>query len=160
MPLFIGQKSLFGNTVIISQIWDKPILPISVFGSVVLVAIIWLGQPLWPLLNRPWDPNAKMASLAEDQGNKFEERGKHRLAIQAYTKAITLKPELPTAYLSRGTAYWEIGQKELARKDYLWVYAYDHAHPSQWKEEAAKIDGFKNSDEQFKKTFLSRVGGL
>jgi tetratricopeptide (TPR) repeat protein len=162
MPLFFGQKSMFGNSVYIWEVPMQRLVPISSCAAFFIGAVLWVLSPLHPLdwLNRPWDPKAKMASIAEAEGNDLFSGGKYRLAIQAYSKALALKPERSSAHLSRGTAYWQLGQKQLARKDYLWVYNYNHAHPNEWSEKAAKIDGFKNSDEQFKKVYLSRVGGL
>jgi tetratricopeptide (TPR) repeat protein len=162
MPIFIGQKALFGNSAYVWQVPMRRLVPISSFAAFCIGAVLWVLSPMHPLdwLTLSPDPSAKMANIAEAEGNNLSFVGKYQLAIQAYSKALSLKPERSSAHLSRGTAYWQLGQKQLARKDYLWVYKYNHTHPNEWDEKAAKIDGFKNSDEQFKKVYLSRVGGL
>ena len=53
-----------------------------------------------------------------NQGIDFAESGDYRTAIDSFTKAIELDPDLAKAYLNRGTIYADLEQDEKAREDY------------------------------------------
>ena len=63
---------------------------------------------------------------------------RQELAIYAFTQAITQDPNYTDAYLARGKAYWQKGQKDLALADY---------------EEALKLDA-KNGEAYYRRAVL------
>ncbi|MFZ5828567.1 MAG: tetratricopeptide repeat protein [Planctomycetota bacterium] len=62
----------------------------------------------------------RMANAAEAarQGDNFLAKGNRHKAVEAYTRAIKLKPDLTSAYLSRAVALNELGQPEEALADF------------------------------------------
>ena len=53
-----------------------------------------------------------------DQGYKYENEGKHQLAIDNYTKSISIDPDYAIAYLFRGNSYVELENYKDAIADY------------------------------------------
>lgn len=53
-----------------------------------------------------------------DKGVAFQQSNNHRDAIEAYTKAIELRPKLPAAYSNRGVAYAILGNYQQAINDF------------------------------------------
>ncbi|HPN98667.1 MAG TPA: tetratricopeptide repeat protein [Syntrophorhabdaceae bacterium] len=53
-----------------------------------------------------------------DKGYAAATAGNHSEAIDAYTKAIDIKPDLALAYYNRGAAYYNLGQHSRAIEDY------------------------------------------
>ncbi|GAJ13974.1 unnamed protein product, partial [marine sediment metagenome] len=53
-----------------------------------------------------------------DQGNNFLDQGYYDEAIEEYTDAIELDPNLAVAYYNRGRAYKELGKKSEAIDDF------------------------------------------
>lgn len=53
-----------------------------------------------------------------DQGNRYELNGDYRAALNAYSKAIYLRPDYARAYFKRGEVFDKLGQHEQAFADY------------------------------------------
>lgn len=64
------------------------------------------------------DEASRKAKEYYSNGQEFSKKRKWYKAIQAFTRAIELKPDYATAYHNRGYAYLQEGGKELAIADY------------------------------------------
>jgi tetratricopeptide (TPR) repeat protein len=53
-----------------------------------------------------------------NRGNDYNKLGQYQSAIDAFSEAIRLQPDLTTAYYNRGIAYSNHGQPQLAIEDY------------------------------------------
>ena len=65
---------------------------------------------------RQLQPSSYKASLFE--GRYAHQRGRHKLALDAYTRTLDLRPRTLSALLNRGDLYLLINKPELALKDY------------------------------------------
>ncbi len=53
-----------------------------------------------------------------NRGNAYDDLGQYQRAIQDYTRAIQLDPDLAQAYYNRGIVYYNLGEYQRAIQDY------------------------------------------
>ncbi len=63
-------------------------------------------------------PSPEEVLKAVELGDKYAVDGKHKKAIAAYSRAVTIDPDCKKAYVCRGMSYNESGQSKKALKDF------------------------------------------
>ena len=71
-----------------------------------------------PFLLLRCGPERRIMQADLTRGNMYFELGQYERAIQDYDEAIRLDPEYANAYYNRGIAYGNLGQQELADRDF------------------------------------------
>lgn len=61
--------------------------------------------------------NQECAEMYYNRGLAHAKNGELALAIEDYTKAISLKPDYAEAYYNRGGAFLRLGKREKAKSD-------------------------------------------
>ncbi len=61
--------------------------------------------------------NQECAEAYYNRGLAHSKKGELKLAIENYTKAITLKPDYADAYYNRGGAWLRLGERDKAKVD-------------------------------------------
>lgn len=74
-------------------------------------------------------------------GIALDEKGKHKKAIDFYTKAMELRPNIADNYQNRGLAYYRMGDKEKAIADYKKALELEPNH-QQAKKQLAIAQGY------------------
>jgi len=108
----------------------KIVMWVAVFGLVFFINYLFFVH-LKPInkkeINRELTPREHNMpdNIAEwfDKGYKRYEEGDLQRAIEAYTKAIILKPEETRSYFNRGIVYIKMGKHDKAINDYNKVIA-------------------------------------
>ena len=93
---------------------SKPLVAAALVG-----AACWCGAPLAGVA--PWPVASAMSAAAANwfaRGMEDDAAGRYEAAVQDYTEAIRLEPELAFAYNNRGTIYVTLGNRDAALRDF------------------------------------------
>lgn len=111
-----------------------------------------IDKELYNTLNsRDWDKLEYLAKIALYKfpndtigyfymGIALDEKGEHKKAIDFYTKAMKLRPNIADNYQNRGLAYYHMGDKEKAIADYKKALELEPNHQMA-KEQLAIVQG-------------------
>ena len=64
---------------------------------------------------RAKDPKLEM--FYTRRGNAYAKKGQHEMAIEEYSKSLTINPRYGLAYYNRGVTYWNLQDKQKATED-------------------------------------------
>ena len=94
-------------------------------GMIATVAfVVILGYFVWNVVGQTgWFDNlgifsSHAADNAYNSGTEYLEQEQYNQAIVDFDEAIRLDPEYANAYYNRGIAYGNLGQQELADRDF------------------------------------------
>jgi tetratricopeptide (TPR) repeat protein len=88
-------------------------------GGIILLALVLVVAGILASCGAPTDGTAEgTAEVHFYQGNKLDSQGRYDEAIEEFTKAIELNPNMANAYFNRGNSYGKLGQFERAIQDY------------------------------------------
>lgn len=129
------------------------ILRWAVLATAILVAIIAIVSISWrPIFRRPnAETNVPTASQTNPEiylnsGKDATSKEDYDRAIDSYTKALELNPELAEAYLMRGSAYFDKGNYDLSIADYDRAIALNPRYVEAYVNRGVSYENKKNYD--------------